>query len=381
MAAVNRDVYNIANDINGDYYVVGQQGELEEELAHRHVYICQTDRAVFSLGTIVDAGANIVAINRTININYWALRSITGPHAVSPEEARKIAYLRVFALVKGLGDPTDNRSAHNVRYNDVKIIDDTDTFPVIETAGAAAVDRGMNDDIPGIGDDDAWRAIVKKKVTNMICMVAYFMRVRGHHWTADSDDRYKEVWRLCLYEEDTPGLDWEKIAHHAFHFIYPDTLDLFWLASIEAKRCAGTLDKRYDSAAAGTAVITAVYTGAQDLILVFPRIGEMIPNAFRELDRCMLALQNHRWAGSINRRFYNGPDLTCDEKKIGALAAVIVSALEAVAGSARLRNSPALRRAAQNAPITGSLMVAMITKAAQSDRMINALFYEEDEDT
>jgi hypothetical protein len=144
-------------------------------------------------------------------------------------------------------------------------------------------------------------------------------------------------------------------------------------------RCSGALIKRIDSAPAGVAAVGAISAGANDLVICFPKIKALIPEAFAELTRCEGVLRNNRWAGSINRRFYNGPSLTPNEGLLGSLAAVIMGAIESTASAAALRNSAALRRVAANAPITGALIASMIAKAATDDRMIEALFEDSEE--
>jgi hypothetical protein len=374
-------VVDVAHDMNGDFYVVGQQGEIEEDLAHRNVYVTQNVSTILGIGqsVAVAAGTTMTPDLATglVRLNYWHLRSL--PVALRPVEidCRKIAFLRVHALLKGFGDVGNNPARYNVRYNDIKIVADNHTFNV--GTATAPVNNGTGVAIPNYNDDADWRGKAKKKVMNMICLVAFFMRTRGHHYTDEMDARYKAIWRNCLYDEDEPGLSWNYIAHYAYHFIYPITLDSIWKQAIDERKCAGALIIRFNSAPAGVASVGAVSVGASDLCIIFPKVRNIIPEAFAELARCELAVNNHRWAGSINRRYYNGPELVVNEKKIGALAAVILGALQAVAGSAALRNSPALRRVAQNAPITGTLVVAMITKAAQDDRMVDNLFYEVEE--
>jgi hypothetical protein len=178
-----------------------------------------------------------------------------------------------------------------------------------------------------------------------------------------------------MYQEDDPGIEWKYLAHHAFHYVFPDSLDTFWKDSVDAARCSGTLAKRYHSYAAGTAAVGAVQTGANDVLIVFPQMKEVMADQFAELDRCVNALKGsaNRWVGSINRRFYNGGELTVDERVLSSLASVVLSALEVSASSSPLRNSLALRRVASNAPITGSIMVTIMQKATQDARMVNAL--------
>jgi hypothetical protein len=374
----------IIHDLNGEYYVVGQQGEIEQDLSYRHVIIRETDATLFPFNTVTIVNTDPLreAANRIRNLNYWHLKTFTGDQAVTNEEARKIAFLRAHAVSVGWADTTRNLAAHNVRYTDVELVPDNQIYAVPTGAAAGAGGRIPTDnhtavdDVPDWHLDIDWRTRVKPKIMNMVCMVAFFMRTRGHHYTADTEARFKAIWRNCLYEEDEPGLSWEKIAHHVYHFIYPDKLDAIWIEAASKKMCAGALQVRINSSAAGVAVVGAVQTGADDVAIIFPALRGIIPDAFDELERCKAALNRHRWAGSINRRYYNGPELIVNERAIGSLAAVILGALQAVSGTAPLRSSPALKRAAQNAPITGTLIVQMITKAATDDRMVNSLFLE-----
>jgi hypothetical protein len=364
----------LAHDMNGDFYIVGQQGEIEEELGYRAVYVHQGVAAALALNTAVSVqdrgGVTPAQVRALLELNFWALRSLTGDDAVPETDCMRIAYLRVHGLLKGWGDVGNNPGRYNVRYNDVKVVPDTETFDV----GGAQM--GIGQAIPNWADraEVAWRSGIKKKIVNMVCLVAFFMRTRGHHYTDENDGRYKQIWRNCLYVEDEPGLSWNYIAHHAYHFIYPIVLDAIWADAVAGRKCAGALVVRFESAAAGVAAVTAVQVGATDLGIVFPTVRDLIPESFVELDRCVDAISRHRWTGSINRRYYGGPELVVKEKELGALAAIILGALQAVAGTAALRNSPALRRVAQNAPITGTLVVTMITKAAQDERMVEPLF-------
>lgn len=374
---------NVAHDFNGDFFVVGGAGEVEEKVNYQAVWIFRADSAIFSLGVVVDANAHTAAIERTIKLNYWKLRGLPDPDRPAHDDAMKIAYLRTLGLVKGLGDPAANLATHHVKYSDIEILPDDHQAATSAKDGAAIAAKkdGLTENIPDYGDavNIAWRAATKKKLTNLVCMIAFFMRTRGHHWTEDVEERYCAVWKRCLYEVENIGLNWKMVSRHSFHYIYPDVLDDFWRASVESARCAGALAKRFDSYAAGTAAVGACVAGANDVAVVFPKIRDIIPGAFKELDRCVAALSAHRWTGSINRRFYDGPALTVNEKLLGALAAVILAALETFQASAKLRDSLALKRVAENAPITGSIIATTLNKASQDDRMVAFLFDEEEE--
>lgn len=377
---------DVVHDFNGDFYVVGSSGEIEELLDHHKVLIYQQDAGVFGLNQILDTNtaANHAPVIRTLKLNYWYLRSL--PDVVRPihVDAWKIAYLRVLALCKGFGDPQNNIAAHKVRYSDIIIVPNNHHFDTRDPDDTAVTGStgAMAEVIDDWGEDAslAWRNQVRKKLSNIICLIAFFMRTRGHHWTEDMEVRFVEIWKRCLYNEDDPNLKWKYIARHSLHFIYPDTLDAAWYAFLERARCNGALVKRWSSFAAGTAAIGACLAGANDVTVVFPKIRDVIPQAFAELDRCVAVLNADRWAGSINRRFYGGRDLVINERALGALAATILAALKVFESTAALARSPALIRIAQNAPITGELIAVTLQKAAQDKRMINAILLEGDEE-
>lgn len=385
------DAY-VAHDYDGNYYLVGQQGEIEEDLSYRYVYVTQTDARVFTLGTASDLTTVPVqaAVQRTLRLNYWHLMSLDGDKVLTPEIARRCAWFRTMGLLKGWGDTGQNQAARNCLYNDVHVVPDGTTFQITadqlragplsqaERTTGGTVARGVAVEIPLYdgANDAGWRAVTKVKLLNIVCLIAFFMRTRGHHFIEDMLARYQAIWRKCLYEEDNPGVEWAHIAHTCFHFIYPDVLDNIWTTAVQGALCAGALVKRIDSACAGVAAVGAVSSGAADIAIVFPAIRGLVPDAFEELKRCEDAIERHRWTGSINRRFYGGPDLTPNEKKLGALAAVILAAYEGVANNAPLKDSKALKRVAANAAITGALIAQMIQKAITDDRMIDPLFLE-----
>lgn len=376
---------NIANDVNGDFYVTGQQGELEEDKAHRYFIIPAAHAANFSFGTMVDRTAawlNMAACV-ILRANYWFSRSLPDPP--THEQTTKIVWLRFLGLLLGLADIADNPAAHNLIYNDVKVREvgnlaagaaDTERrIPTIDVNGAPVEVHPYTADIPGWADaaSQVWRVIVWKKFANIICMIAFFMRTRAHHFLDDMKERYQAVWRKCLYDEDEPGLDWQHIAHNALHYVYPKTLDDFWANAVSTERCAGALIKRFNSYPAGMAAVGATWAGYRDLIIIFPGFGKTVEEAVAELKRCAQALVANRWAGSVNRRYYGAPDVKVDEQVLAALASTIVSALKATGQTQHLANSKALQRVGQNAPITGAFMTNVITKASQHEDMVYAI--------
>jgi hypothetical protein len=316
-----------------------------------------------------------------LKANYWYLISL----GVAGEVAIKVVFLRILGLLLGLADTGKNMKAHNVVYNDVKVKDigvlqnkGNPDSRILVYKGPDGKDVTVNpylDDIPGWSEasEVAWRGRAKKKFTNMVCIVAFFFRTRGHHYLPDFDDRYKAIWRKCLYDDDTIGIPWKDFATTTIHYVYPDVLDKFWRDSCEAERCAGALIKRLDSYAAGTAAVGAVWAGYVDLIILFPKFRESVREGVAELERCQQVLDGSRWAGSVNRRFYGAENLVVKEHLLAALAATIIQGLKNAAGSTVLKNSNALMRVATGAPITGTFMAGILAKAAAHDDMVYAI--------
>jgi hypothetical protein len=207
----------------------------------------------------------------------------------------------------------------------------------------------------------------------MVCAVAYMFRVRGHHYLQEMETKYVNLWKKCLKGEDNPGLSWEVIAHDALHAIIPSVLDEFWQRCVAQGHVAGALIKRFDSAPAGVAAVRAVFAGSQDLQMAVPGIRERFADHFNDLDTIMATLRANRWAGSINRRYYNAVAVEFDEQKFGAIASVVYHALEAFAANSPLLKSNALIRVANNAPITGGLVSRSIATAASDPALVKSM--------
>jgi hypothetical protein len=198
--------------------------------------------------------------------------------------------------------------------------------------------------------------------------------VRGHHWLPEMDSKYAGLWKKCLKEDANAGVEWQHVAHHAVHAIYPGILDDFWKNCADGGKIAGALIKRFDSAPAGVAAVKAVYSGAQDLMMAIPGIKNQYKGHFDELDNIMADMRANRWAGSINRRYYNAGPVAFDEQKFGAIASVIYNALNAFAANSPLLQSKALERVANNAPITGGIVARSIATAVSNPKVVERMF-------
>jgi len=275
------------------------------------------------------------------------------------------AYLRFLGVRAGLISPSFATADHHVRYNEAVMLRGANIGRATGNIGDAAV--------AAIGFTRQARTVFRENFANIVCCVAYMFRVRGHHFLPEMDGKYKALWKKCLKENDTVGLDWNYVAHDALHAIMPDVLDGFWEDCKNTGRIAGALIKRFDSAPAGVAAVRAVYAGAQDLQMAVPGIRDRFKQHFDDLDALIEKMRIERWAGSINRRYYAAGAIDFDEQKFGAIASVVYHALNAFASNSMLLKSNALIRVANNAPITGGIVSRSIATAAADPALVKTM--------
>jgi len=377
------------DDYNGECFIVGASGESEDVLDNRIVPVAAD--IPWGGNNAFDSGnANHQAhLDLFFRMQYWKLVEVYGsappqgdggsnPPVVDANVAarlRKVAYIRTIAAREGHFDFTGTPTQHRCKYSEFEVLDwdgvqdfarDTQNnagLIVTDLATArAAIPR-----IPNVANDRAWQNGYRKKHVNVVCILAYFFRVRGHHWIEEMNTRYVEVWRKCLYPEDNVGVEWEYVAHDALHAIFPDLLDAIWNDACNNDKCAGALIKRFDTLPAGVAGISALNAGVADLQMIVPKALDYAKDAVEHLDNLTETINTERWAGSVNRRFYNAPAMVVDESKLSALAAIIRSGLENLAPGSPLLKSKALERIARNAAMTGAIVGKMVVTAVRSE--------------
>jgi len=348
-------------DLNGDLFVLGAEGEVEEELVNNTVLFLPGTPAAPA-----NAPGRPVVFTRDQATEFLvanALHSVN--HGRTDEEAARIAYIRYCAARYGLISPHFQAAANNVRYNDAhRMSPAEETAFRADVAGAQAHTAAFVAALP-----EARRVTMERIFTDMVCCVAFVFRVRGHHYKEDLRARYETLWQNCLHEADELPVSWERIATDALHAIMPNILDTFWRDSATNSRCAGALIKRVSSAPAGCAGLYALQRGLADVMMVFPGIIDRVPDAYADFQEIMGRLGTSRWGGSINARFYNVARVRIDEGKIGALASVVMGIYEQMAPDSKLRDSPALKRLAQIAPATGGAIGLAARRTAQDERM------------
>lgn len=345
------------DDLNGECFIVGSEGELDIARPECKYALLAGDHVDYT------TAHNNAWYNRFLYNNYNHLRTVIAPSdpALTEEISYKIAYLRTLAVKESLIDLQGNEEDHHCLHEDR-----------INLAANVAVDDAFKNAMNGVLTADVKKGL-RERFTNMVCLVAYIFRVRGHHYMDGFDAKYSALWRKCLYNEDDPGLPWKYIAVHSFHAIYPDKLDEFWHNAVENGECSGTMRKRYDCAPAGVAGLFALKKGIDDLCTAFSAIKVSHAAPLAELNRLYNIVHENRWAGSVNRMYYGAPLLEYDESALATLGALIVGALKAFSPNAPLIQSYALKRIANNAPIVTGVMENILEKAVQRDEMVQSV--------
>jgi hypothetical protein len=378
-------------DLNGAVYIAGSAGEQETEDANLICWVPELGGA--PNGIALPFKDNIPAedgavrtryqnwIQNVYSINCAALQFAGVPAA----DSKIIAYLRMLAIREGLGDPRTDPRAHHCKYNLVRSTNIAPRALVwprnaynaararLNAAGnnnptvQQTIDEIAHDANPPNAADvtlppAATRQHLRANFVDIVCLVAYIFRTRGHHYKAAYNSKYEALYRGCVRsgEAVNPGTNWEYIARSFAKMFFPDTLDEFWFNAQKDGHCSGQLTKRFNSASAGTAVIHAVYNGVMDLLTVFPNLRGRLDRQIRVLLQARDAIILNRWAGCINRNMYNAPAVEYNEADFGALAATIIAALESFAPDAPLLRSPAVQRAANNAPISGAIILQLL---------------------
>lgn len=346
-------VFGVAGGLNGDPFTEGSEGEREELLAYRIVQVATEE--------VGGAARTTPIVREFIGENYQVLNGIPAANKppMTPLEILRICHLRRLLFDKGLYRAGDTADVHHCRYKDFNEY----------VVGGGNVLGGA--ELVTWNNDRVWRIAVKGKVLDAICLCAFMMRSRGHHYLKDFKDRLNALWRKCQYDEDNFGLSWELLFHAVFHAIWPDDLDQLWLSAVNANICAGALKKRINVASAGTAGPLAIAQGLTDLLLILPRIRELAGDsvAYVEVTAADLKIPGNRWKGSVNRHLYGAPGIDINEALMAPLASCIRAALDNMAAGAAMLDSKAVKRIAESAPLTGAMIARMINAALKHERV------------
>lgn len=389
-----------AGDHNGDLYIGSSEGEvLDRSLKNRVIFRAGDPRAAnpfdspaFTHNQLVDFLAINTALIYSVNDN------------ITPSAAAQLAYLRFCLARDGLISPAFATAANHVRYNDAVDLPVGTTVqqylrtelgdaaynlrqvalpvavpdPIVPGGGAVGAPVALDEAIAvnailGCLSGPV-RKVIRDHTTDIVCMVAFMFRQRGHHFLDDFQERYENIWQRCRYDPaviNNMG-GWRMVSTVGVHAIFPIVLDTFYVNSVGANRCNGALKKRVDVAAAGTAIVKVVIQGYNDLSMVFPNVGNRVPGAVQYLDQLKAAFAgaDGRWLASVNKHYYGVANpLRVDESILAPIASAIAGAYDSLSTGGTLQTSPALKRVANQAPIVKAVLGRAAQRAANDERL------------
>jgi hypothetical protein len=348
------------DDLNGECLIGNPEGEkLEMTPATRVVFPHNTPAAANNAPATNVAFSNAQA-QAFVLAQMNALRAYDGQ--ISINVAAAVSYIRFLAARKGLISPDFQTATYNVNYNDA-----------VRLPANANVDGALGD-----WDEARLRAAfsgdfkrrIRNQFSDLVCMVAYMFRVRGHHFLPDMDAKYDVLWQRCLRRVEEKPANWEFIARHALHAVMPQVLDTFWHNCVNQSVCSGALIKRYDSAPAGSSGILALQKGVDDIRLVLPGAFDLVADQVQALSEISESIKGSRWGASVNHNYYGVPRIRIDEAAVGVLASVTLGVYAQLAPNAQVRNAPSLKRLAELAPVTGGAIGRMAMATVQSGKQL-----------
>lgn len=349
------------DDLNGKHYLGLQEGETLQQHNSNVYYFPHNFPSAKAPQEDVDL--DVRQATEFMTVNYHALRNLMADkiNVFNERDAAIISLHRLLAAKHGLVSP-------NFAPNDF-YVDYTEAVQLDEAGTKELSDRVEFRDLI----TDAQRRDVFSTFVDRVSLVAFVFRSRGHHYMDTFDDLYSRVWQKSRFNLSQVHLSFHNLATAAFHAIFPKILDDFWQEEIARGHVNGALAKRFDCAVAGMAGPHVLRQGITDILMVAPGLEARFQDAILHLDEVMNKLSQNRFAGSVNCRYYGAPRVKFDEKRLSAIAAIIEAALNALTEDSPLAKSPALRRIAQNAPITGAVLGKAISVLPQRPEVINNL--------
>jgi len=293
---------------------------------------------------------------------------------ITMQNAAFLAYYRFLAVKYGLASPRYAPNNYNVGYNQCRTLGGHN--------GNCADINGINDHgVPNAAKAGIQAALVNaltvanirhmhSTFVNLVCLLAYMFRTRGHHYLPDMQEKYDRIWAKCKASNFDKHGSFEHIMTISLHFVYPQILDQFWAHAMARGQCDAVIGLRYTSFAAGTALFNVVDQGIRDLLTVIPKIADVLPDEIEYVHNQTNVLKNNRWAHSVNARLYAADPSRLDETRVGVVAALIRSSVDALASDSPILESKALARAAKLAPIAGAAYTVAIKNYIRSDKFV-----------
>jgi hypothetical protein len=354
-------------DINGDPWVVGAEGEREELIDKNRVifpakFPCAKDGEEGQ-----EQNLDPLQVSSFVVLNArWLVHC-----GLQWEVAFRLAYVRLLIARRGLISPEFTLAAHYVRYNDA-VYETDDEIKAIIADEEFPDELKVADDVKAViarAFPAGYKKNFRTTLTDRICIVAYMFRSRAHHYMDDFEARYNTLWQRCLHSPEDVIIPWKEFATAGVHAIMPIVLDAYWRDSCEKSRCAGALIKRFDCAPAGAAVIWAVKRGFQDVHVIFKGLDRILSDEVRNLSAQFDLLYNKRWEPSVNARYYGVQRIVVKEAEFSVMGAVIRGIYSSLAENSPLLQSKALERIALANPVTGSALGLIAARDVKSERL------------
>lgn len=353
----------ILDDINGDPFLGLMEGEDLIEMP-ANVYLIphgvpQANAPLEKVALTVDQAMSIIIFN--------AFASKTAE--IRDDQAWMIGYSRMLAIRHGLVSTKFLPGDFKVNYSEVSQLTAEDSVKISDRATKAGftfatLAEGLSDNV---------KKELRKSFVDRVCMVAFVFRARGHHWTVDYDALYARVWGRTRIDQSWLHLPWKLIAINCFHAIYPIVLDQAWVTWVNENKVNGALAKRLDVAPAGSAGPFVIQQGLTDLLMIAPGLSVRFSDELKFLNDEIVKHSNARWYGSVNARYYGAIRGVFDERRLSSIAATIIAAVNNLTPGEPIGESPALKRIAKGAPITGAVIGRAIRNVSDRPEVVNGL--------
>lgn len=340
-------IIKVIDAMNGDIYVHNDSGELDEmNEAYRYWFPARWPD-LDAKGKIAEGDMTAELVEDFLGANFDELKKV----AKDDVRAAKLAFLRLIAAINGLVHPKTDYKAHNVRYHEVGHCARSSSFGVEYKEYLENFAKVENPHL------------IRMEFSNTVCLVAIMFRARGHHYMDSMKARYVELWKKnkeiahAVWKDD----DWQYVATYGLHAILPDILDDFLVNQASVSKIANPYIKRSNCPAAGTAFWFALYDGIGNLRAVMGKRIDQYADQIQYVTDVVnrLSSRNERWTGSINRSFYGGAPLDAKVERVRELAAAVKGILDPEDVKSRLKESPALARVAEGAPIVNAIWCAI----------------------
>lgn len=357
--AINAIFGNDDLRINGDILISLPKGEIYDATAVRQV-ITVTDLP----GRNEDNNFAVLATDRNVAnailvLNFETIRA--GLQALGNDVIADYAYLRFLALKYNLCSVSFTGPTIKNCYNEVKYARHNNANlsanEVIadDNAGVPQARKRVVAQALGQRLTDVRCSVLNKCFRDIVCLMAFMFRTRGHHWLPNYDAAYNRLWRKCAAYNEIGDLNWSHITTIVLHAIPPNVLDNYWVTCARNDTCDVILSLRISSLAAGTSVYGIIANSISDLTATFPNLLKKLDREVDHVTNAYDEIKKDRWAHSINARFYGSDNERLPEANIGSLGSIIKSCIHALNEDHPINASPALERVANLAPITGSV--------------------------